>query len=79
MEIMMIEEIEKIDRNFLTPEEVSKAMGISVATFYRNKDKMDFPIVRFGRKIHIPKEPFLDFLRYGKCRDDIHHEQFYNW
>ena len=74
MEIMMIEEIEKIDRNFLTPEEVSKAMGISIATFYRNKDNMNFPIVRFGRKIHIPKEPFMDFLRYGKCR-----EQFYNW
>ena len=68
MKIMLIEEIEKIDRNFLTPDEVSRAMGISVLTFYRNKDKMNFPIVRIGRKLHIPKEPFLDFLRYGKCK-----------
>lgn len=68
MKIMLIEEIEKIDRNFLTPDEVSRAMGISVLTFYRNKDKMNFPIVRIGRKIHIPKEPFLDFLRYGNCK-----------
>ncbi len=65
---MLIEEIEKLDRNFLTASEAAAAMGISIATFYRNRSKMKFPIVRMGRKIHIPKEPFLDFLRYGDCK-----------
>ena len=67
---MLIEEIEKLDRNYLTPAEVSKALGISISTFYRNYEKMKFPIIRVGKKIHIPKEAFLNFLRYGKTLDN---------
>ena len=63
---MLIEEIEKLDRNFLTPAEVSKALGISIATFYRNYKKMKFPTTRVGSRLQIPKEAFLDFLRYGE-------------
>ena len=66
---MLIEEIEKLNRNYLTPAEVSKALGISISTFYRNYQKMKFPIIRVGKKIHIPKEAFLNFLRYGKTLD----------
>lgn len=62
---MLIEEIEKLDRNFLTPAEVSKALGISIATFYRNYKKMKFPTTRVGSRLQIPKEAFLDFLRYA--------------
>lgn len=65
---MRIDEIEKLDRNFLTVSEAAAAIGISLATFYRNKSKMEFPIIRIGRQIHIPKEPFLNFLRYGECK-----------
>ena len=67
MEILKIEDIEKLDRSFLTATEAARAMGISANTFRRHIADMDFPIVRFGRKIHVPKEPFLDFLRRGKC------------
>lgn len=70
MSEMLIEEIEKINRNYLTPVEVSKALGISISTFYRNYEKMKFPIIRVGKKIHIPKEAFLNFLRYGKMSDN---------
>lgn len=66
---MLLEEIEKLDRNYLTPPEAAKAMGISLSTFYRNYEKMKFPVIRAGRKIHIPKDAFLDFLRYGKTED----------
>lgn len=69
MSEMLIEEIEKLNRNYLTPAEVSKALGISIATFYRNYRKMKLPIIRVGKKIHIPKEAFLNFLRYGKTLD----------
>ena len=65
---MKIEEIEKLDRSFLTADEAADALEITRSTFYRNKDKMQFPIIRVGRKIHIPKEPFLDYLRYGDCK-----------
>ncbi len=65
---MLIEEIEKLDRNFLTASEAAAAMGISITTFYRNRRKVKFPIVQMGRKIQIPKEPFLDYLRYGDCK-----------
>lgn len=66
---MLIEQIEKLDRNFLTAREAAEALGITLVTFYRNSSKMKFPIVRIGRKIHIPKEPFLEFLRYGECKN----------
>lgn len=46
----------------------TRTMGISVNTFCRHIADMDFPIVRFGRKIHITKEPFLGFLRRGKSK-----------
>ena len=70
MSEMLIEEIEKLNRNYLTPAEVSKALGISIATFYRNYGKMKLPIIRVGKKIHIPKEAFLRFLRYGEVSDN---------
>ena len=63
---MLIEEIEKLDRNFLTPSEAAKALGISIATFYSNYKKMKFPTTRVGSRLQIPKEAFLDFLRYGE-------------
>ena len=69
MERLLIEEIEKLDRNFLTPAEAAAAMEISLSTFYRNREKMNLPMVRSGRKIHIPKDAFLVFLRYGKTGD----------
>ena len=68
MKRLLIEEIEKLDRNFLTPSEAAKAMGISISTFYRNYKNMKFPTIRLGKRLHIPKDAFLDFLRYGKRR-----------
>ena len=68
-EKMNIEEIEKLDRSYLTADEVTEILGISRTTFYRHRDKMQFPIIRIGRKIHIPKEPFLDYLRYGEYKN----------
>ena len=73
---MLIEEIENLDRNFLTPAEVSKALGISIATFYRNYKKMKFPTTRVGSRLQIPKEAFLDFLRYGEFSKSIVSRQF---
>lgn len=70
MSEMLIEEIEQINRNYLTPVEVSKALGISIATFYRNYGKMKLPIIRVGKKIHIPKEAFLEFLKHGETQDN---------
>jgi len=69
MKRLLIEEIEKLDRNFLTPSEAAKAMGISISTFYRNYENMKFPTIRLGKRLHIPKDAFLDFLRYGKTED----------
>ena len=69
MKRLLIEEIEKLGRNFLTPAEAANAMGISISTFYRNYQQMKFPIIRTGRRIHIPKDAFLEFLRYGKTGD----------
>ena len=71
MGILKIEDIEKLDKNFLTAEEAARALQISITTFYRYLEKMDFPVVRYGWKIHIPKEPFLEFLRHGKSEFEI--------
>lgn len=67
---LLVEEIEKLDRNFLTTSEVSKAMGISTMTFYRNYESFKFPVVRSGKRFHIPKKAFLEYLKYGKTDGD---------
>lgn len=59
----------KAGQKFFTPAEAAAAMEISLSTFYRNREKMNLPTVRSGRKIHIPKDAFLEFLRYGKTGD----------
>lgn len=69
MSAMLIDDIEKIERNFLTPKEAAAAMGISVATFYRNYETMNIPFYKTGKKINIPKEKFIDFLRCGDIKN----------
>lgn len=74
MKRLLIEEIEKLDRNFLTPAEAAAAMEISLSTFYRNREKMNLPTVRSGRKYIFPKTHSLNFCvaeRRGTGRSEF--------
>lgn len=70
MKKLTIEEIRKMEKSVLSVHEAAAAMGISRPTFYKNIDKMKFPIDRIGRKYVIPKEAFIEYLRSGKCEEN---------
>lgn len=65
MKNLTLKEIENLPSDYLTTQEVVAVMGISYVTFYKNYEKMPFPVVRIGRNYRIPKKPFLMFMKTG--------------
>lgn len=65
MKNLTLEEIENLQRDYLTTQEVAAVMGISCVTFYKNYGQMPFPVLRIGRNYRIPKKPFLIFMKTG--------------
>ena len=58
MKNLTLEEIENLSRDYLTTREVAAVMGISCVTFYKNYERMPFPVLRIGRNYRIPKSRF---------------------
>ena len=59
--------IEKLDKAMLVPTDICKYLGccaytINVAT-ENGKNPFPFPVIRMGRRVRIPKEPFLKAMR----------------
>lgn len=55
----------------MTVPEVAQAMGISRPTAYMLADRKDFPAIRLGKCILVPREPFEAWLKnsvtHGRC------------
>ena len=67
---MTLEDIEKLDRDYLTPKDVAPILGcdqygINVQA-QQNPDMLGFPVVVIKSRVKIPKEGFLNFCRFGK-------------
>ena len=67
---MTIREIEALDSDFLTVEQVAQVLG-SGPQFVRvqardNPDALGFPICVQGSRIKIPREGFLFWAKYGR-------------
>lgn len=62
---MNLKEIEAIHKTHLNVSEVSKILGISRHTFYKYSETFPFPVVKVGKRLKIPKHPFVDYLKTG--------------
>ncbi len=61
-----LEDLEKAQREFLTAGEVAEFLGVSKATFYRYKETFPFRIERVGKKMLIPKQAFIEYVKRDK-------------
>lgn len=62
-----LERIEALPKEILVPTDICKFLGcssysINIAT-EDGKNPFPFPVIRIGRRVKIPKEPFLKAMR----------------
>lgn len=63
---MTLDDIRKIDREFLTPAQVAEVLGCDpqgIRVWARQRPEgLGFPVCLVGSRIKIPKVPFLRFM-----------------
>ena len=59
-----------MDTNFMTVEQVRKALGISKSSVYKLVNSKDFPTFRIGRKICVPTDKFDEWVE-GKANEKM--------
>ena len=62
-------DIENPHREFLTAGEVAEFLGVSKSTYYKQKDTFPFRILRIGKKMFIPKQAFVEYMKREKQFD----------
>ena len=67
MSMTELERIEALDKEMLVPKDVAKFLGCSAYTINiateNGKNPFPFPVIRLGRRVKIPKAPFLKVMR----------------
>lgn len=58
-----------MERMALSVPEVQKALGIGRNSVYNLVNRADFPKIRMGRKIIIPRDAFLRWLDQQTCTE----------
>ena len=51
-------------KEYITPEQVGKILSLGRNTTYKLIDRPDFPKIKLGRSIRIPKEDFEKFMEH---------------
>ena len=46
----------------LSVQETAETLGVSRPTVYRLLDRSDFPVVRIGRRVLIPRQGLMDWI-----------------
>lgn len=70
---MTIEDVEKIDREFLIPKEIAPILGCSAfninlqAKYDRENgvSSFPFPVILIGTRVRIPKRAFVEVMKHG--------------
>ncbi len=72
--IKTLEQIEALEKEMLTPAEVSAVMGMdahAIRVRAHNADKggkgLPFPFFVVGARVRIPKRPFVAWMKTGRC------------
>lgn len=64
-----LEEIEALDKEMLVPADIAPILGCSPYTINvcteNGENPFPFPIIRMGRRVRIPKMPFVKAMRGG--------------
>lgn len=65
--VRTLEDIEALPKEILTPADIAPILGcqpyaINVAT-ENGENPFNFPVYRMGRRVKIPKQPFLKAMR----------------
>lgn len=62
-----LDRIEALPKTMLVPTDICKYLGCSAYTINvateNGKNPFPFPVIRMGRRVRIPKEPFLKIMR----------------
>ena len=58
----MNDNITQFNEEYLTPKDIEKILGFSKKKTYAIINKADFPKIRIGRDIRIPKSKFENFM-----------------
>lgn len=62
-----LDRIEALPKEMLAPKDICKYLGCSAYTINvateNGKNPFPFPVIRMGRRVRIPKEPFLKAMR----------------
>ncbi len=71
---MTIDDIEKIEKNFLTPSDVAPLLKVKPYSInlQANEDinGLDFPASLIGTRVHIPKDGFIYWYKYGRRKEN---------
>lgn len=69
MERMTLEQIEALPVEILTCQQVAPLLGANPATIHgqamERPELLGFPVICAGRRVKIPKRPFVRFMREG--------------
>ena len=62
-----LERIAALDKEMLAPTDIAKYLGCSPYTINvvteDGRNPFPFPVIRMGRRVRIPKQPFLKAMR----------------
>ena len=62
-----LDRIEKLEKEMLVPKDVAKYLGCSAYTINiateDGKNPFPFPVIRLGRRVKIPKMPFIKAMK----------------
>lgn len=76
---MTLEELEGLDREYLIPREVAGVLGCAPYAINvmakQCPERLGFPVTFIGRRARIPKRPFVNYMRYGRCESDLQGDQ----
>lgn len=63
---MTLNELEKLDKEMLTPADVAPVLGCAPYTINvaaKKGTKFPFPVILMGSRVRIPKKPFIKAMR----------------
>lgn len=70
---MTLEELERLDREYLIPKEVAGVLGCAPYAINvmakQCPERLGFPVFFSGSRAKIPKRPFINYMRTGRCEE----------
>ena len=70
---MTLQQIEALEKDVLTPEQVAKCLGCD-PHFIRlearqSPERLGFPVICVGTRVKIPRRAFIRFMRGGSAKE----------